>query len=142
MAETQRFSGEMQGGQMTYRKAVCRGTVSAVALVLMAAVSGSAQAQGTTPPSTSQPAAEGPVEKVTVTGSHIKRRRESTSLPVDVVTSEDLEKDGARSSKSRKPFPFRAASSATPTNSTRAHKVRKARHRSTCAALARRERSS
>ena len=78
---------------MTYRKAVCCGTVSAVALVLMAAVSGSAQAQGTTPPPSQ--ATEGPIEKVTVTGSHIKKRRESTSLPVDVVTSEDLEKDGA-----------------------------------------------
>ncbi|MDZ4866108.1 MAG: TonB-dependent receptor [Alphaproteobacteria bacterium] len=79
---------------MTYRKAVCRGTVATAALIFVAALSGSAQAQDTTPPP-NQTDTSGPVEKVTVTGSHIKRRRESTSLPVDVITSEDLEKDGA-----------------------------------------------
>jgi iron complex outermembrane receptor protein len=73
---------------------VCRGTVATAALIFVAALSGSAQAQDTTPPP-NQTDTSGPVEKVTVTGSHIKRRRESTSLPVDVITSEDLEKDGA-----------------------------------------------
>lgn len=77
---------------MTYRKTVCRGTVSAAALLVVAAMCGGAQAQSTSP---APAASSGPIEKVTVTGSHIKRRRESTSLPVDVVTSEDLEKDGA-----------------------------------------------
>jgi len=80
---------------MTYRKAVCRGTVVTAAMIFMAAVGGGASAQDGTPPSTTTTDSSGPIEKVTVTGSHIKRRRESTSLPVDVVTSEDLEKDGA-----------------------------------------------
>jgi iron complex outermembrane receptor protein len=79
---------------MTYRKAVCRGTVVTAALIFMAGLSGGAQAQDSTPPPNTTDTS-GPVEKVTVTGSHIKRRRESTSVPVDVITSEDLEKDGA-----------------------------------------------
>ncbi len=76
---------------MTHRKAVCRGAVSLAALMMAAAFAGGSNAQdtGSAPPSADK------IEKVTVTGSHIKRRRESTSLPVDVVTSEDLEKDGA-----------------------------------------------
>jgi iron complex outermembrane receptor protein len=72
-----------------FRKSVWLGA-SSLAATAMAAALGSAQAQDTTSTEST-----GPVEKVVVTGSHIKQRRESTALPVDVVTAEDLEKDGA-----------------------------------------------
>ena len=64
-------------------------SLAALALTLSIATSASAQ------PAASPPPSAGPVEKVVVTGSHIKRNRESTALPVDVVTSEDLDKEGA-----------------------------------------------
>jgi len=73
---------------MFARTAFCWASPTVMALALAVVTPASAQPAG-------QPATAGPVEKVIVTGSHIKRARESTSLPVDVVTSQDLEKEGA-----------------------------------------------
>src|SRR5262245_23191865 len=70
-------------------KCMWRGFASLAALALAASYS-TAEAQSGKPA-----AAEGTVEKVVVTGSHIKRTRQSTAVPVDVVTSADLEKEGA-----------------------------------------------
>ncbi len=75
---------------MSVGKSVWLGASSLLALGMAAALS-SAQAQDESTTETSSQ----PVEKVVVTGSHIKRNRESSSLPVDVVTSQDLEKEGA-----------------------------------------------
>ncbi len=67
-------------------------SASPLVVALALSFAASASAQPAAPP---VPAVTGPVEKVVVTGSHIKRTRESTALPVDVVTAEDLEKEGA-----------------------------------------------
>jgi len=75
---------------MTVGKSVWLGACSLLALAVTAALSGAHAQDASSSETTSQP-----VEKVVVTGSHIKRNRESTSLPVDVITSEDLEKEGA-----------------------------------------------
>jgi len=75
---------------MGLRKRIWRGAASVAAIAFAASIASveTSQAQ-------SSDTGAGPVEKVVVTGSHIKRSRESTALPVDVVTAQDLEKEGA-----------------------------------------------
>jgi iron complex outermembrane recepter protein len=86
----QKRDGRRRGKSMLRRTSLI--TASSLAMLMTLSLTTTASAQPAPP---APPPSTGPVEKVTVTGSHIKRSRESTALPVDVVTAQDLEKEGA-----------------------------------------------